>query len=231
MVRKTFYLALACLLSSGCSRAIAPAELAKVEVIFAALKCAFASALVEERRVGIRRLEGAVAAGTLTLKLVHTSGTDVVGKAAAASAGPFIFAFLGNTGSITPYISREVNKTDTIKTEVPFRFLMRAKNEDVCSTLSAPQRAKIGLSDWLAKLISGMNVNIDFDPPGQVDSITFSQDFAVTEVAKGGIDFNFVFLSATMGASSVRNDVQNLTFTIAPVSAENPDPESDKSRR
>jgi hypothetical protein len=62
--------------------------------------------------------------------------------------------------------------------------------------------------------------------PGGVDSIKFSQDFAVTNTNETGVDFNLVFVSANIGGSSERNDIQNLTFTIAPVSAKNPVPRS-----
>lgn len=214
------------LVASACAgRPESTDQVAQVPIIFAALKCAFAQALIEEdrkvRKDGFEysRLKGRVAVGTLTLKIIHTANANVGAKAVATPgsiAGPFVFALGAGTASVIPSVSRTVKKTDTITTTIPFRFLLEAQNDDVCKTLSQSQRAKIGLSDWLANLILGLNTNVGYEPRGMVDKIVFSQDFGVVETTQGGVDFNFVFLSASAGKSSERNDVQTLEFTIAP---------------
>ncbi|HWL68149.1 MAG TPA: hypothetical protein VNS22_07155 [Geminicoccus sp.] len=199
-------------------------SLAQVSVVVAALKCAFSDALMAERANGIRRLEGAVAAGKLTFKAVHTNGREAGAKLVAAAPGPFVFPFAGGSGNITGNVSRGVTRTDTLQTEMPFRFVLYAADNRACDVIRQSDQVRYGLSEWLAALITGANQNIAYDPPGQIDAISFDQDFAVTNVTKGGLDFNLVFLSLSASVSAQRNDVQHLSFTIAPASDNNPPP-------
>lgn len=228
--------AMAVLLLAGVSVACGSAQethtqqVAQVSIVVAALKCAFATALVEERASGIRRLEGAVAAGKLTVKAVHTNGTDVGLKLVASPSGPFVFPLAGGTGNVTGSFSRGVKRTDTLTTEMPFRFILLAFDTNVCESIKESEQIRLGLSNWLSALIRGVNQNIAFDPPGQIDSIVFDQAFGVTNITKGGLDFNIVFLSLSAATSAERNDVQQLSFTIAPASEANPPPTVPENR-
>ncbi|MBR0672902.1 hypothetical protein [Neoroseomonas soli] len=218
---------------SGCSSSTSnhADQLARVPIIIAALKCAFATALMEERNSPIARINGAVASGTLSLKIVHGDGESIGARAVASAGGPFVFPYAGSTGSILPSFSSGVQRTDTIQTSLDFRFLMVADDARVCDQLDESQRARLGLSEWLASVIRQANVNVGYDPPGQLDRIRFNQDFAVSNVTKGGLDFNFVFLNLTSSVSRERNDIQNLTFTIGEETRDNPAPLLSPERR
>ncbi len=223
-MRQTSLVIALSVLISGCT--IFPPtndQLVQVPIIFGSLKCAFAQALVKEREPGaIRRLAGTVAAGSLTLKLVQTdsSGLNLKGKA----SGPFVFAFAGAGASLVPSFSTSVTRTDTITTTIDFRFLMNAENSRVCDQIEGSKRARYGFSEWLSKVIEGSNANVPYDPPGQIDQLKYSSEFAVTNTDQEGLDFDVVFLSAGITASQSRNDVQSITFTIAPPSEDNPLP-------
>lgn len=232
-MRLPFVLAAAAFSLSACASRT-PNELSLVEVplIIGALKCAFATALLKENEPGnIKRLEGSVAAGTLSLKLVYTNSQDFSIKGKATAGGPFVFTYAGATGSILPNFSSSVVRTNTITTDIDFRYYMYATNDDVCDNVGADTQARYGFSKWLADVIAGVDANANTYPLGQLDQVKYSQEFGVVRTTKGGVDFDVVFLSGSASASSTRNDVQSLKFTIAPVSKENPLPEDVWSKR
>jgi hypothetical protein len=211
---------------AGCAHQAVPRhtdQLVAVPVVIGALKCAFAEALVRETETGqIQRLRGRVASGVLTLKIVDENkvGAGVEGQ----SAGPFILSFQGATGSILPSLSGSVTRTDTISTDIYFRYLLDGHDTRACDIIPKEQRDEYGFSRWLAKLVTGLDVHARVSPPGQVDKISYSSDFAVVRSGQSDVDFNIVFLSASASAAWTRNDVQSLKFTIAPKSKENPPP-------
>jgi hypothetical protein len=212
----------------GCASTMADYNqnnVAQVPVMMAALKCAFAeAALKDQQRREYPRFSNSVASGTLTLNLVHTLQQGGKISTSGGATGPLVFAFSGVPVSILPNFSNTVTKTDTIKTVISFRFLMAAHNTKVCGNLPADSRAKFGLSEWLSGVINGLDVNARFDPPGQLDKLDYSADFGVVNAVGGGVDFDFVFLKAGVAASDTRNDVQSISFAIAPISKENPAP-------
>lgn len=193
-------------------------DVVAVPAIIGSLKCAFAEALRKEAGNGqIERLRGRVAAGTLTLKVVDDTKISGSIKGKAASNGPFVFSYMGGTGSILPSLGGSVQRTDTVKTTISFRYLLDAKNTAACDLIPEATRAKYGFSNWLAKTISGLDFNVKVEPVGQIDKLEYSADFAVISAGNGGLDFDVVFLSGSVGADATRNDVQSLSFTIAPI--------------
>jgi hypothetical protein len=201
-------------------------DVVAVPAIIGSLKCAFAEALKKESGEGqIERLKGRVAAGTLTLKVVDDTKISASIKGKAASNGPFVFSYMGGTGSILPSLGGSVQRTDTVKTTISFRYLMDAKDTSACNLIPQATRAKYGFSNWLAKTISGLDFNAKTEPVGQIDKLEYSADFAVISAGNGGLDFDVVFLGGSAGVDSTRNDLQSLAFSIAPPDKEkNPVP-------
>ncbi len=201
-------------------------SLVQVPAILGALKCAFATALMKEKRSGqIKRLEGTVAAGTLTLKVVHKNTKDFSLAAKPVTGGPFVFSFAGGVGNFLPSFSRSVVATNTIKTEINFRYYMWAADADVCGNVGADTRARYGFTEWLSTVVEGLDANSYTYPMGQADALTYDAEFGVVAKDKLGLDFDVVFLSGSAGLESERNDVQSLKFTIAPVTPDNPLPD------
>lgn len=215
------FICFACIaLISGCGASLettSSSEEVKVSSILVALKCAFAEALVNEHRNGTpERLRGRVAAGKLTLNIVASSSNQVSAAATNAPDGPFVFSYRGGTGSILPSFSRSRETTNTVKTVIDFRYLLEAKDTQACSLQSDQARNSYGFSKWLASTISGLDIAAPLEPRGQVDKIEYSADFAVKSESANKVDFSVIFLSASAGTVQSRNDVQSLTFTIAP---------------
>ncbi|MDG4898601.1 hypothetical protein P9272_34345 [Mesorhizobium sp. WSM4976] len=232
-MRRLVNLALAVLLAGCATKPPTTAEsLVQVPLILGALKCAFATALMKERNPDkVKVLEGQVAAGTLTLKIVYNRSKDFSLKGKAATGGPFVFAYSGGTASILPNFSASAAETGTLTTTLPFRYYLYATNADVCNQVDAATQLKFGFSDWLAGIISGLQVNSPYSPLGQVDNVQYGADFGVTKTTKGGVDFDIVFLSGSANAASTRNDVQSISFTIGPPSKTNPAPDIWKQTR
>lgn len=109
-----------------------------------------------------------------------------------------------------------MQRTDTVKTTISFRYLLEAKDTSACDLIPKATRAKYGFSNWLAKTISGLDFNAKTEPSGQVDKLEYSADFAVISAGNGGLDFDVVFLGGSVGIDSTRNDIQSLAFIIAP---------------
>ncbi|WP_085031579.1 hypothetical protein [Ensifer aridi] len=201
-------------------------SLVQVPAIIGALKCAFATALLKEKEKGqIRRLENTIASGTLTLNVVHKVSRDFSVQAEAAAGGPFVFSYAGGTGSFLPRFSHSNVATNTIKTEIDFRYYMWAKDADVCSNASVQANAKYGFSEWLAAVISGLDANSYEYPLGQADALKYEAEFGVVAKDNAGLDFDIVFLSGSAGTENERSDVQKIKFTIAAESKDNPPPD------
>lgn len=202
------------------------ASLVQVPAIVGAMKCAFATALMEEKKKGkIKRLEGTVAAGTLTLNVVYKNTKDFSLQAKAVPGGPFVFSYAGGVGSILPSFSHGTIATNTIKTEIDFRYYMWATDAAVCQGVRSDTRAKYGFTEWLASVISGLDANSYTYPLGQADALRYEAQFGVVSKDKLGLDFDVVFLSGAVGAETERNDVQTIKFTIAPAGKDNPPPD------
>jgi hypothetical protein len=194
-------------------------DLIPIAPITASLKCAFAKALLEERAPGhMERLRGRVVAGTLELKVVD----DRQLGASVKNAGPFILA-LTTPLSISPSFSSSYHAVNTIDTKINFRILLEANNLNACQ-LPGAEADTLGFSSWLAKVIAGLDFNPSAQPRGVVESIYYEGDFAVTRQGSGGLDLNILTISPSLSASASRNDVQNISFTIAPISKDNPAP-------
>jgi len=226
-MKKFLVFALSTALSS-CGGMAPPREsdVVAVPAIIGSLKCAFAEALRREAVEGqLERLKGRVAAGTLTLKVVDDTKISASIKGKAASNGPFVFSYMGGTGSILPSLGGSVQRTDTVKTTISFRYLLDAKDTSACNLIPEATRAKYGFSNWLAKTIAGLDFNARTEPVGQIDKLEYSADFAVINAGNGGLDFDVIFLGGSVGVDSTRNDLQSLSFTIAPPDKEkNPVP-------
>jgi len=194
-------------------------DLVPIAPITASLKCAFATALLAEREPGhIERLSGRVVAGTLELQVVDDRQFGVSIK----DGGPFILA-LTTPISISPTFSSSYHAVNTITTKINFRLLLKADNLNACRLPGAGADA-FGFSNWLAGVIAGLDFNPRTQPTGVVESIDYEGDFAVTRGGSGGLDLNILTISPSLTASASRNDVQNIKFTIAPVSKDNPAP-------
>ncbi|MGV1927543.1 hypothetical protein ACQZ6S_19760 [Agrobacterium tumefaciens] len=201
------------------------ASLVQVPAIIGALKCAFAMALMTEKEKGqIKRLETTIASGTLTLNVVHKVSRDFSLQAKAVSGGPFVFSYAGGMGSLLPRFSHSNVATNTIKTEIDFRYYMWAKDADICKNVSVQANAKYGFSEWLATVISGLDANSYEYPLGQADALKYEAEFGVVAKDTAGLDFDIVFLSGSLGTENERSDVQKIKFTIAAASTDNPPP-------
>ncbi len=200
-------------------------ELVRVSAILGALKCAFATALVKENQNGnVPSLAEQIAYGTLTLNVVYKRSADFGIKGKAVEGGPFVFSYLGQTGSILPSFSASSEETNTIKTEINFRYYLSATDSDVCGNVDAKTQARYGFTEWLASIMSGLDKNAYEYPLGLTDSVVYDGQFGVLNKSKTGIDFDVVFLSGNVAGASERNDVQSIKFTIASPTAEQPKP-------
>jgi len=212
------------LLSSGtCGCAtgvISSDQLVPIAPITASLKCAFAKALVNEERPGhIQRLKGRVVTGTLTLQIAD----DRKVGGSLGTSGPFILAKAAIPISITPSLTASDEENDTVTTKINFRYVLTAANTYACQLPDA-QADAYHFSDWLAQVVKGLDIPASVQPSGIVDSINYTGNFAVTTVGGGGLNFNVIFVTGSVNGSVTRNDVQTLTFTIAPASKSNPAP-------
>ncbi len=200
-------------------------ELVHVSDILGALKCAFATALVKENQSGnIPSLAEQVAYGTLTLNVVYKRSAEFGIKGKAVEGGPFVFSYLGGTGSILPSFSASSEETNTIKTDINFRYYLSATDSEVCGNVDAKTQARYGFTEWLASIISGLDKNAYQYPLGSTDSVVYDAQFGVLKKGKAGVDFDVVFLSGNLGRASERNDVQSIKFTIATPTTEQPAP-------
>jgi len=191
-------------------------ELVRVSAILGALKCAFATALVKENRSGnVPSLAEQIAYGTLTLNMVYKRSADFGIKGKAVENGPFVFSYLGQTGSVLPSFSDSSEETNTIKTEINFRYYLAATDSDVCTDVDAKTQARYGFTEWLASVMSGLDKNAYQYPLGTADSVVYDAQFGVLKKDAAGVDFDVVFLSGDAGGDNERNDVQSIKFTIA----------------
>ena len=212
---------------SGCGHAPTrmDSELVQVSQILGALKCAFATALMKENETGnIPSLAGQVAYGTLSLNVVYKRSADFGIKGKAVAGGPFVFSYLGQTGSILPSFSHSSQETNTIKTDINFRYYLAASDNDACGNVDARTQARYGFTEWLASIVSGLDKNAYEYPLGLTDSVIYDAQFGVVKTDKLGVDFDIVFLSGNAGQTTERNDVQSIKFTIAGPTAEQPVP-------
>jgi hypothetical protein len=195
-------------------------DLVPIAPISASLKCAFAKALFVEQEPGhVERLRGRVVAGTLTLKVVD----DRQLSASTKTSAPYILA-LTTPISISPSFSLGYHAVNTITTKINFRFLLKADNLNACRLPGGATDA-FGFAKWLATVIAGLDLNpTRTQPTAVVESIEYDGDFAVTRSGGGGLDLSILTISPTLSASESRNDVQNITFTIAPVGPKTPAP-------
>lgn len=205
--------------TGGCSnRLLTSDQLVPIAPITASLKCAFAKALLLEAQPGqIQRLKGRVVSGTLMLQIADDTK---LGGSLGLSGGPFI---LTKSASIGVSLSASNEENDTVTTKIAFRYLLNATNAQACQ-LPQAKGDVYGFSSWLGQVIAGLNIPASVQPNGVIDSINYTGNFAVTKVEGGGINFNVVFVTGSVNDTTTRNDVQNLTFTIAPVSKTNPAP-------
>lgn len=202
------------------------ASLVQVPAIIGALKCAFATALMKEKASGqIRRLEGTVASGTLTLNIVHKDTKAFNVQAKAVTGGPFVFSFANGTGSLLPKFSHSTVATNTIKTEIDFRYYMWADDKEVCDAVGASVKARYGFTEWLATIVAGLDEHSGTYPFGQADALKYDAQFGVVAKDSAGLDFDVVFLSGGLNAETERSDIQSIKFTIAAVSDKNPRPD------
>lgn len=207
-------------------------NLVSVSSIIGSMKCAFAEALIKEAAGESRdRLKGRVVAGTLTLNVVsgRTSSVSAGAKAGSeALPGPFVFNYRGAQGSILPSFSRSVERSNTAKTEIKFRYLLQAKNTDACGGVPKEMRDGYGFSKWISETVSGLDIASEHEPRGVVEEIKYTAEFGVKKTGSHKAQFDIIFLSAGGEATQTRNDVQSLTFTIAPENAKtNPRPGDD----
>ena len=170
-------------------------ELIRVSAILGALKCAFATALVKENESGnVPSLAEQIAYGTLTLNMVYKRSADFGIKGKAIEGGPFVFSYLGQTASILPRFSTSSEETNTIKTEINFRYYLAAMDKEVCGTVDAKTQARYGFTEWLATVMSGLDKNAYQYPLGMTDSVVYDSQFGVVKKDAGGVDFDVVFL-------------------------------------
>jgi hypothetical protein len=205
--------------------AVHKSRLVAVQGIVGSIKCAFAQALAKERsdQSGFQRLEGRVVSLDLGLKIVDTTATG--GSAGAKAAGPFVFAVGGGTGSILPSLSGGITRTNTIATTIKVRLGLRGTDHAVCKKLQQLQTIDYGFSLWLAGVIEGLDEYAGYRPAGLVDSITYEGSFQVVQKIDGGAKFDIVFVGGDLQASSERNDLQTIKFTIQSPSKDVPFPE------
>jgi len=196
-------------------------ELVRVSSILGALKCAFATALVKENESGnVPSLAEQIAYGTLTLNVVYKRSADFGIKGKAVEGGPFVFSYLGQAGSILPRFSASSEETNTIKTEINFRYYLSATDNEVCGNVDAKTQARYGFTEWLASIMSGLDKNAYQYPLGVADSVVYDAQFGVLKKNQTGVDFDVVFLAGNVDAASERNDIQSIKFTIASPSDE-----------
>jgi hypothetical protein len=118
-----------------------------------------------------------------------------------------------------------VEQSNTIDTQINFRYLLEATDTRACDLVSPYTQAQYGFSDWLSSAISGLDYSARVSPPGQIDKVTYSGAFGVTTSGSAGANFNVIFLSANASDAASRNDIQSINFTIAPVNKKtNPAP-------
>ena len=131
------------------------------------MKCAFATALVKENETGsVPSLRGQVAYGTLTLNVVYKRNADFSIKGKAVAGGPFVFSYLAQTGSILPSSSHSSAETNTIKTDINFRYYLDGIDKDVCGSVDSSTQARYGFTEWLASVMGGMDENAYQYPRG-----------------------------------------------------------------
>lgn len=202
----------ACVSGDVTSAALAENQLVRAPQIIGALKCAFAIALEKEAKEGGRkRLDGKVAAVTLTLQIVDTTGAS----AGAKAVGPAVLVF-GAGGAVTPFLNGGVKRTNTVQTTIDFRLRLAHEPEyrSACEDTPNDTRRNWGFEQWLASVISGLEPNAVYWPAGELDSVKYDASFGIQRKADGGAEFNVVFVSGNVGGSFDRNDTQSISFTI-----------------
>lgn len=205
------------------------AQLVKVELVIAALKCAFAQALVKERAgESYDRLWGRVASGTITLNVVDDSkyGAGIEAK----PAGPFVFALGSAPGSILPHLKGTVQRTNTIRTAVDFRLGLKADSAAVCETIPDRDRQAFAFEEWLSRLVSGFDQNAGYEPYGQIDKIEYEANFAVVASSEAGAKFDVVLVGGNLSLVNERKDIQHIKFTVQGVKKDNPYPTARRFR-
>lgn len=225
-MQKWLSLSITTLFLSGCSHA--PTEMSSslvaVPDIIGAMKCAFATAIVDEKDEKIfKYLEGNVVSGTLDLQVLYTK-SNTISMDGELSTGPFVLPYATGMTNLSASFSRIGSETNTIKTQIKFRYYLWADNNDVCKRQNPHTVEKYGFSNWLGEVIAGMSKNSYEYPLGQTEAMTYETNFAVKKNYTYGGGIDIVLIKASAAQSTQREDIQGLKFTIQPISKDNPAP-------